>query len=395
MRVGVVGLGAGAVNALNADPGLRNHPHVELAAGADLRAEARDGFTRDFKAPAFASIEEMCERGNIDAVYILTPNALHAEHTIAAANHGKQILADKPMALSMAECDAMIDAAQRNNVRLLIGHSQSLDSGIRAMRDVVASGELGRPILITSSYYSEWMYRPRSREELDPTSMEGGITLRQGWVQLDIVRILGGGKVRSIRGSTVVADPGRPVDGAYGAFIEFEGGCPAIVSFDSYGHFDTAELTFGLGLFGRPRTQEVNLGSHRLMKSFASREDEIAYKDATRVGGPRARTGGDGPYTTHQMFGLTIVSCERGAIRQTPQGIKVYGRDEWREVTVEPRLYAAIELDLLYDAWANDQPLARHDGRWGKATTEVCLGLLESARTQQELTMHHQVAYPG
>ena len=395
MRIGVAGLGSGAVNALAADPGLRHHPHVELAAGADLRCEATDAFGAEFGVPTFASVEEMCSRGDIDAVYILTPTALHAEHAILAAEHGKEILADKPMALSMEDCDAMIAAAERNNVRLLVGHSQSLDAGILAMREIILSGEIGRPIMISSSYYSDWLYRPRSREELDPRTMEGSLTMRQGWVQLDIIRMLGGGKLRSVRGTTIVADPDRPIDGAYAAYLEFEDGTPATASFDAYGHFDSSEFTFGLGLFGRPRTQKVNLEAHRRMKTFATREEEFAFKDSTRVGGSRARSGGDKPITKHQMFGVTIVSCERGAIRQTPEGLMIYGREEWREVTMPPRLYAAIELDRLYDAWANDKPLASHDGPWGKATTEAALGLLESARSRREVTMLHQVAYPS
>jgi phthalate 4,5-cis-dihydrodiol dehydrogenase len=112
--------------------------------------------------------------------------------------------------------DAMVRVADRNGVRLLIGHSQSLDSGILKMVEVIRSGVLGRPITIASSYYNEWLYRPRSRNELDPSTLEGSLVLRQGTVQLDIVRMLGGGMVRSVRGTTIVADPARRVCGVPG-----------------------------------------------------------------------------------------------------------------------------------------------------------------------------------
>lgn len=282
---------------------------------------------------------------DIDAIYILTPNAAHAEHAIVAAEHGKQVIADKPMALTLADCDAMIRAAERNGVRLMVGHSQSLDSGILKMMEIARSGELGRPMMITSTYYSEWLYRPRSREELDPSSMEGGLTLRQGWIQLDIIRMLGGGMLRSVRGTTVVADPHRPVDGAYAAFLQFEDDMPATAVFDAYGHFDSAELTFGIGLSGRPRGKETNISAHRQVKSFAAREEEAAFKDSRRVGGSRARLERNEPPKKHQFFGLTIVSCEKGAIRQTPDGVMIYGEDELREVKIPPRMYTEIELD--------------------------------------------------
>lgn len=393
MRVGVAGLGAGAVNALSANPGLSNHPRVKLTAAADLRADAREAFAARYNARTYESVEAMCASGEIDAIYILTPNGLHAEHAIVAAEHKIQIIADKPMALSMADCDAMIEAANRNGVRLMVGHSQSLDSGILTMAEIIQSGRLGKPTLLTSTYYSEWLYRPRSREELDPQSGDGGITLRQGWVQLDVLRMLGGGMVRSVRGITVVADPRRPVDGAYTALIQFADGTPATAVFDGYGYFDSAELTFGLGLNGRPRTSNTNVEARRLVASFATPADEFAYKNETRFGGPRARREIDAPMEKHQFFGLTIVSCEGGALRQTPAGIMIYEADGWHEVPVRPRLYAEIELDIMYDAWANDRPLRSHDGAWGKATTELCLALLESARERRELTLEHQILF--
>ena len=79
MRVGLAGLGAGAVNALVANPGLSNHPKVALTAGADLRDEARDEFAKRYNARTYASVEAMCASGEIDAIYILTPNGLHAD----------------------------------------------------------------------------------------------------------------------------------------------------------------------------------------------------------------------------------------------------------------------------------------------------------------------------
>src|SRR5215475_10212520 len=97
MRIGITGLGAGAVNALAATPGLTNHPHVELVAAADPRPQARDVFASRYGGRTYAHVEGLCKDSEVDAVYILTPNALHAEHAIIAAEHGKQVIADKPM----------------------------------------------------------------------------------------------------------------------------------------------------------------------------------------------------------------------------------------------------------------------------------------------------------
>ena len=92
---------------------------------------------------------------------------------------------------------------------------------------------------------------------------------------------------------------------------------------------------------------------------------------------------------------LTLVDCERGAIRMTPHGVMIYGEEEWREVTFPVELYTKTELDVMYRAWANDAPLEYHDGPWGRATTEVCLGILQSGRERRELPMRHQAALPS
>jgi phthalate 4,5-cis-dihydrodiol dehydrogenase len=394
LRIGVAGLGVGASNALAEPNGMRGHPHVKVVAGADPRQVARDRFAQDFGGETFADVEEMCQKADLDAVYILTPSRMHAAHAILAAEHGKQILLDKPMGLTMEECDAVLAAVERNGVRLLVGHSQSLDSGIVKMAEIVRGGELGPPVMIESSFYSEWLYRPRSPDELEPGTGEGSLVMRQGPVQVDVVRMLGGGRARTVRAMTSARDAARPVEGSYLAYLEFEDGTPATLAFNSYAHFNSAELTWGYGLGGHRVAPDAGVQARRQIKEFARPEDEWAYKDATRYGGPKARGIARAGESAHQFFGFTLVSCERGAIRQTPTGLRIYGDDAVRDVEVPAEHYSKVELDVLYQAWANDEPLAYHDGLWGRATTEVCLAILQSARERREIPLTRQVALP-
>jgi phthalate 4,5-cis-dihydrodiol dehydrogenase len=394
LRIGIAGLGVGGSNALGEATGMRGHAHVKLVAGADPRRVARDRFAQEFGGETFEDIEEMCEKGGIDAVYILTPSRLHAAHAIIAAEHGKQIILDKPMGLSMDECDAILDAVERCGVRILVGHSQSLDSGIVKMAEIVRSGELGRPVMIESSFFSEWLYRPRSADEMEPGTGEGSLVMRQGPVQVDIVRMLGGGQARSVRAMTSAMDASRPVEGSYMAYLEFEDGTPATLIFNSYAHFNSAELTWGYGLGGHTVAQDSGVQARRQIQGFARPEDEWAHKDATRYGGPKARGVARAGQSAHQFFGFTLVSCEQGDIRQTPDGLRIYGDDEVREVAVPAEHYARVELDVMYRAWVNDEPLAYHDGLWGRATTEVCLGILQSAKERKEITLTRQVGLP-
>lgn len=395
LRMGIAGLGAASVNAL---PSIAAHPNIRITAAADLRPAARDAFASQFDAETFESVEALCASPNVDALYIITPNELHAAHAILAAEHGKQIIGDKPMALSLEDCDTMLAAAERNGVRLLVGHSQGLDAPIVEMARLIASGELGKLIMVNTWFFSDWLYRPRSAEELDATRGEG-LVLRQGPPQVDIVRMLGGGLAQSVRARTSSVDPMRPIEGSYSAFIDFEGGVPATLAYSAYAHFDSNELTFGIGLQGSPEQPDLNYRTRERLRGLGGADGERAVKEAGRYPGPLAKGLPDVSRRPHHaFFGITVASCERGDIRQSPDGLFVYGDDGKREIALPPRerigqRYTMTELDLLYHAWINDGPLAAYDGRWGKATLEVCLAIRRSAAEGREVPLAHQVPY--
>src|SRR5207244_3377884 len=138
--------------------------------------------------------------------------------------------------------------------------------------------------------------------------------------------------------------------------------------YSAYAHFDSSELTFGISLSGSPADSGTYARSRQNIASFASPEDEWAYKDSTRYGGSGMNRDLLGPPSNphHAFFGLTIASCERGDIRQSADGLLVYGDDGRREVPIldAGKRYTTGELDLMYDAWWNDRPLAMHDGLW-------------------------------
>ena len=123
LRVGLIGLGQVSGKILEAFGQVEG---VALAGAADIRASARESFSRRHGLPAYESIEAICSADNIDAVWIATPNTVHCEAVVTAARAGKHILCEKPMATSLAECDAMIAAAEkagdRKSTRLNSSH---------------------------------------------------------------------------------------------------------------------------------------------------------------------------------------------------------------------------------------------------------------------------------
>src|SRR5205814_64255 len=161
-RLGMAGLAGGRTTGL---PGVEQLPHAEIFAAADLRASARDAFQKKYGGRTYASIEELCADPDVDVVWVVTPNHLHKQHVVMAAEHGKHVVCTKPMALTVAECEEMCLACEKNGVKLLCGQTYSMSPDVQAMWKFARSGELGRLIAINSWFYTDWLIKPRVAEE--------------------------------------------------------------------------------------------------------------------------------------------------------------------------------------------------------------------------------------
>jgi len=390
LRMGMAGLGVASTQIL---PAVSRLPYLQITAAADLRADALSKFRKEYDAAAFSSVEEMCRSSDVDFIYIATPNQLHAEHAITAATHKKHVIVEKPMAMSLEECEAMNAAAEKYGVKLLCGHTHSFDPPIRKIREIVKSGELGKLCMINTWNYNEFMYRPRMKHEL---ATSRGVVLNQGPHHVDIVRLIGGGMARSLRAMTGIWDKARGYEGSYTCYLEFEDGTPATLVYSGYGFFDTAELFSWVGEGGQYREPETNLKVRRRLREVRSAEDEERLKEGMRFGGRR-----EGEYShlwsgerKQPFFGFTLVSCEKGDIRQTPTGLFIYGENDKREIDLPVGSRGReAEIEELYNAVVHKRPVF-HDGWWGEATLEVCLAMLESAKERKEILLSHQVPSP-
>ena len=390
LRMGMAGLGVASTQIL---PPLAKLPHIKIAAAVDVRKEALGKFREEYGGETFDTVEEMCRSDKVDFVYIATPNELHAEHVITAAKHGKHAIVEKPMALSIEQCEAMNEAAENYGTKLLCGHTHSFDPPIRKIREIVKNGDLGKLCMINTWNYNEFMYRPRMKHEL---ATSRGVVLNQGPHQVDVVRLIGGGMVRSVRATTGIWDPTRPHEGSYVVYLEFEDGVPATLVYSGYGFFDTAELFWWVGEGGQPRAPETNLRVRKTLKAINDPDKEESLKEQMRYGGQREgefshRSQGE---RKQPFFGFTLVTCQKGDIRQSPDGLIIYGDEEKREITLPSgRIGREAEIEELYHAVVNDRPVF-HDGRWGEATLEVCLAILESAKQRREIRVSHQMRSP-
>ncbi len=379
IRFGVAGLGA----ARHEMAALAAHPHVRIAAVADIDRQLSEEMGRKYGASAYDSVEALCGDPAIDAVFIGTPTYLHTDHALLALDAGKHVIVAKPMALSLADADRMIQSAERNGLRLMVGHTQAYEPAVRRLRELISGGRLGAPRLINTWYYTDWLYRGRAPSELD-TSRGGGVIYRQAAHQIDIVRLLGGGLVRSVRAMAGVWDSSRPTEGAYATFLDFVDGAAATAVFNGYDHFHTVELGFHIGEGGQVVEQR---GYGEARADIRSTSDELSLKQARRS--DRGHSS-----TRHQSFyGLTIVSCEHADVRQSSDGLLIYGDEgAWEEPLPAGVNGRDVMVDEFYRAIVQDQPVPQ-DGRWGKATLEACLGILQSTRLREEIPLTAQVPF--
>jgi phthalate 4,5-cis-dihydrodiol dehydrogenase len=393
VRLGIAGAGIAALQIIADVKQLVGR--IAITAAADIRRENAEYFAKatNQDVTIFESVDDMCASGLVDAVWIATPNKLHAEHAIAAAEHGLHLVCEKPMAVTIEQCRAMVEAVEKNHVKYVQGHSKAYDAPIQAMAALVRSGELGRTTSIQTWNYNDWMIRALMPWEVETDKESTGVIFRQGPHQTDIVRFVGGDKLRSVRAIAGRYEPNFPnCESAYTAMLEFENGTAATMVFDGNGYWDVCELTWEIGEAGFPAKNTASILPRHRPSGPTSAEEKFAL---VRGGNPYGYGAGGGWRTDavkrNSMFGLTVVSCEGGVIRQSLDGLYVYDRNGRREIPVPVNSGRSTELNDLYEAVVNDRPPLL-DVRWGMATSEVCMAVLQSSRERREIMLEHQTA---
>jgi phthalate 4,5-cis-dihydrodiol dehydrogenase len=335
IRLGVAGLGLAGHMILSS---LGSDRRVTIAAGADPVADSRKAFEAGHDAPAYSTVEELCQDPAVNTVWVATPTRFHREHTEAAVAAGKHVIVEKPMAPSVADCDAMVEGAAVAGVHLIAGGVRSLDPAFAGMREVIDSGAVGRLRHIQVSAHTAWMRRPRTPVEMD-VALGGGIVFNQAPHQIDTVRVLLGGRAAlSVAAWTEAWSDSRPGVGHYRADLEFEDDVHATLTYDGYGYLLSSELV-------------------------ASGESAVL-ADA----------------------GLVIASGSRGAVRPAGDCLCVVDDEGQRAVPIragDANTEAISELVALLE---RGRPPV-HSGEWGRATLEIVIALLESAKDNRRVPL--------
>lgn len=365
IRVGVAGLGLGAYLTL---PWIAQDERYRIVAGADPRDEARRAFASASGGRSYETIEGLLGEPLVELVYISTPHFLHHEHALMAIDAGKHILVEKPLARTVSEAAAIVEAAARRGTWAFYGHTHAYDLPVREMAGIVRSGRLGRLGGIVTLNYTDMIYRPRAAWELNPET-SGGTVLIQAPHQVDIARSIAASAVVSTTGWSAALDPERPILGMHMGLLEFENGAAATVVFSGKGHFDTARWTGWLGESGDARHPETH---RRTWKAYLERNEdgEAEARNARRIG-PRDFPLQPPTDRSNEVFGFTVVSCERGDIRQTPGGLVIDAGAHRVTVALPTTSGRVAMLDDIHRTMREGaSPVI--DAAWGLETLRIC-----------------------
>lgn len=182
-------IGCGKVGRIHADA-LRTLPESEFVAVCDASADRAAAFARDFGVAGFTDIVDMIRAARVQAVTIATPHPLHAEPTLRCCEAGVHVLVEKPLAATLADCDAMIAAAKKAGVRVGVISQRRFLEPVQRMKRAIDAGKIGRPILGVFQMYS---WRDEAYYRSDPwrgkwDTEGGGVLINQSPHMLDLLQ---------------------------------------------------------------------------------------------------------------------------------------------------------------------------------------------------------------
>jgi predicted dehydrogenase len=230
-RYGVIGFGRFADKAIASAIRLSHNSELVAIQNRSL-TKAKEAATA-FDIPlAFDSVAELVAHPDVDAVFIVSANSAHCSETILTAEAGKHVICEKPMAMNVAECQRMIDACKKSNVKLMVGHMLRLSPLVRRMKELVQSGAMGKIIHADSSFIYDARLSTRTWL-LERNIAGGGPTFDVGVHCFDTMRFILDDEVVSVKGELSPTPTSKRTDSSAQLMVRFAAGTIGTV-FTSY-----------------------------------------------------------------------------------------------------------------------------------------------------------------
>lgn len=151
-KIGIGIIGCGRIAQLRHIPEYAANEHAQLKGFFDVNLSRAEELATRYGGKAYDSYQALLADPEIDAVSVLTPNFTHAEISIAALKAGKHVLCEKPMAVTLADCEAMAETARQTGKKLMIGQNQRLTPAHRKAKELLQSGAIGDVISFRTTF---------------------------------------------------------------------------------------------------------------------------------------------------------------------------------------------------------------------------------------------------
>lgn len=258
-RIGIIGAGDYGAQHAQAIAELEN---VEIVAASRTNASALAEFTQRYGGTGYADYRGLLADPNVDAVVIATPHHLHRETTVQAAQAGKHILLEKPMADSLEECRIIAQAVNEAGVKFMVGHVNRFAPAYHSAKQILLSGEMGEVVMGTATMQKFW-FEPNRREWHLNRETGGGVWLTVGIHPLDRLIWLIDSPVVSVSAQFSTRFHEQNADDAGMVFLRHANGAAGCVV--SVGYADGApkhltELVCTKGMMNIDYTEGVKIG---------------------------------------------------------------------------------------------------------------------------------------
>lgn len=187
--VGIGVIGCGTISSVMAIPAIKEIENARLVAVSDVRADLAQKLATKYNVKSYTTVEALLNDKEVEAVYIAVPHNLHAELCVQAAQKGKHILIEKPMATNLEECKLMINECEKNDVKLQIAHNVRFTSAVQKTKELMDIGLIGKPVFARAQF-SWWNPPDPSSWRQSKSKGGGGSVMDVGIHCIDTLRFL-------------------------------------------------------------------------------------------------------------------------------------------------------------------------------------------------------------
>ncbi len=273
-------LGCGDVARRRVAAAIQQNPDSVLQAACRRNQQKLQQFCDDFQIPdSYTDSQQLLDATNIDAVYVATPVYLHEPQTLQAAQQGKHVLVEKPMAMSVRECESMIEVCQQNQVKLGVAYYRRFYPVIARIGEILASGEVGQPLSVTAVTATPFNFQPGDDGYWRVLKEEGGggALMDIGSHRIDLFQHLLG-PICEVAGFTSTLAADYQADNCTTLTMRFTNGVHAVLQCYFGAIIDPDEFTI-LGTNGRLTVAPLNEGKLIVELADGRREELLPPHD--------------------------------------------------------------------------------------------------------------------